>query len=146
MYYIFLGEEEDVSWKFVCVCLSALLELQTHLREDGLLSVQQKGLLKAALQFVSALGVGPLLQPGVGVPLESRCNAPVHFPKNNPQRLGYLLRGLLFLAEDKQTDLGASVTATLNLDILAALFQLSQVNLIFITYTKFFYSFLKTVA
>lgn len=119
---------DDTAWHFTCACLSVLVQLNELLKNDLMLSVQQKGLLKSTVQFVSALGVGPLLQPGVGVPLESRCNAPVTFPKNSPTKLAYLTKCLLFLTETRQNDIHLCVATNLLLDILAALFQLSQDN------------------
>ncbi|XP_059480438.1 transport and Golgi organization protein 6 homolog [Neocloeon triangulifer] len=112
----------ETSWDFSCLILCIFLQLNV----ETLLSVQQKTLLKSAAQFLSALGIGPFLQPGVGVPLESRCNAPVTFPRNNPDKLGYLLKVLLFLMEDKKTDLNPILSSNLLLDVLAGLFQLSQ--------------------
>lgn len=117
---------DDTAWHFTCTCLSVLVQLNELLKNDLLLSVQQKGVLKSTVQFVSALGVGPLLQPGVGVPLESRCNAPVTFPRNDPKKLAYLTKCLIFLSASKQSEIHLPVATHLLLDILAALFQLSQ--------------------
>jgi Required for nuclear transport of RNA pol II C-terminus 1 len=117
---------DDTAWHFTCACLSLLVQLNELLKNDLMLSVQQKGLIKSGVQFVSALGVGPLLQPGVGVPLESRCNAPVTFPKNSPPKLAYLTKCLLFLTETRHTEIHLCVANNLLLDILASLFQLSQ--------------------
>ncbi|CAB3372334.1 Hypothetical predicted protein [Cloeon dipterum] len=116
----------DTAWDFSCVTLSILFELKNILKDGALLSVQHKSHLRAAAQFLSALGVSPLLQPGVGIPLESRCNAPITFPRNDTKKLSYLLRAILCLMQNKNTDIYSVFTANLMLDILAGLFQLSH--------------------
>ncbi|KAF4528460.1 hypothetical protein B566_EDAN015862 [Ephemera danica] len=131
-----IGDDYDPNWKHVCMSLGCLLHLQTITTsvENALFSVSDKGTVRSALQFISALGLLPLLQPGVGIALECRSRSLETFksasqealpPSLWQKRLSMLTKAFVKLLADKNWDLHGVILSSSLRDIIPALIQLS---------------------
>uniref|UniRef100_A0A8C4QEQ9 TANGO6 N-terminal domain-containing protein n=1 Tax=Eptatretus burgeri TaxID=7764 RepID=A0A8C4QEQ9_EPTBU len=158
--HLFVAHEcDDVTWRFATKCLHLLLGLKLTMEDirtswkqapslrrtplaapslpPDVLSVGQQQTVRAALQFVSALGICPYLLSGVGVPWSSRSGFGPLLQKMTTanaatwgtcdssickSRLVVCCSGMLVISEDPS--LGSLVLARHLGDLLAALIQL----------------------
>ena len=137
-------EETEGSWKFVVRSLVLLRELceavgsQSKLssQSDGpptsALSVAEQKVVETLLQFVVSLGVSPLLEVGVAIPLHTRLKSSSWMPEEAPvisdravrtRRLYALTQTLVFLSQERVT-FGPLLGSLFLPDLLAALTQL----------------------
>ena len=132
----------DGSWEFVVrslvllrlLCEAAATQSKPSTLSNGppLLSVADQKVVKTLLQFVVCLGVSPLLEVGVAIPLQTRLKSSSWMPEEAPaigdralrtRRLYILAQTLVFLSQERVT-FGPLLCSLFLSDVLATLAQL----------------------